>query len=134
MKKKHPVGAGMIVTRDFQELGIKVLLLKLSDESWDLPKGRLDPGESILECAVRETFEETCISHINFLWGHISIKLDNLTFFICATDEDPKILPNPVYGIYEHESAWWVDPEDAINILPDFLKPAMSWAISSLSQ
>ena len=29
---------------------------------WDLPKGKLDPGESIEECAIREVHEETGIS------------------------------------------------------------------------
>lgn len=28
---------------------------------WDLPKGRVDPGETHLECAIRETLEETGI-------------------------------------------------------------------------
>lgn len=36
------------------------LLMKHKDR-WDLPKGRLDPGESDLECAVREFEEETGI-------------------------------------------------------------------------
>lgn len=31
---------------------------------WDLPKGKLDPGESIPECAVREVQEETGLQTI----------------------------------------------------------------------
>ena len=32
---------------------------------WDLPKGKLDPGESIPECALREVQEETGLQILN---------------------------------------------------------------------
>ncbi len=134
MKKKYPLGAGMIVCKNFSQLGTKILLLRLHNGEWDLPKGRLDPGESIFDCAIRETLEEANISNIIFPWGNICTNLDNLTFYICYTNDDPKILPNPVYKIYEHESAWWIDPDDAIALLPDYLKPAIEWANDILSQ
>ncbi|WP_145267725.1 bis(5'-nucleosyl)-tetraphosphatase [Tautonia plasticadhaerens] len=44
------------------------LLMRHADR-WDLPKGRVDPGESDLECALRELEEETGI-------GRDSIDLD----------------------------------------------------------
>jgi 8-oxo-dGTP pyrophosphatase MutT (NUDIX family) len=31
---------------------------------WDLPKGKLDPNETIEACAIREVMEETGISHL----------------------------------------------------------------------
>lgn len=31
---------------------------------WDMPKGKLDPGETIEECAIREVQEETGLKHI----------------------------------------------------------------------
>ena len=31
---------------------------------WDLPKGKLDPNESIVACAIREVMEETGISNL----------------------------------------------------------------------
>jgi 8-oxo-dGTP pyrophosphatase MutT (NUDIX family) len=34
---------------------------------WDLPKGKLDPNETIEACAIREVMEETGISHL-VLW------------------------------------------------------------------
>lgn len=40
---------------------------------WDLPKGKLDAGESVLECAIREVREETGLTHLT------------IQFFICTT-------------------------------------------------
>lgn len=52
------VGVGTIVTRNE-----KVLLLKrknvIGEGTWSTPGGRLEFGESIEECAIRETREET---------------------------------------------------------------------------
>jgi 8-oxo-dGTP pyrophosphatase MutT (NUDIX family) len=46
--------AGGLVTNDRQEL-----LMIFRRGKWDLPKGKLDEGETIEACAVREVEEET---------------------------------------------------------------------------
>lgn len=59
------VAAGGVVTN---EAG-KVLFIYRNDK-WDLPKGKLDKGESIEACAVREVMEETGVQELrieNFL-------------------------------------------------------------------
>lgn len=44
----------------YQGAGQKVLLTQRTDNGrWCLPGGRLDPGESVEECCVREVLEET---------------------------------------------------------------------------
>ena len=40
-------------------------------KSYDLPKGHLNEGESYLEAAVRETYEESSVSELAFPWGEI---------------------------------------------------------------
>jgi 8-oxo-dGTP pyrophosphatase MutT (NUDIX family) len=66
--KKHfsiVVAAGGIVKNDDG----KVLMI-FRRGKWDLPKGKLDKGESIEECAVREVEEETGISGTQLLDFH----------------------------------------------------------------
>jgi len=46
--------AGGVVKNDFNEI-----LMILRRGKWDLPKGKLDPGETLEDCAVREVEEET---------------------------------------------------------------------------
>lgn len=50
---------GVLVMRRQPQLSF--LLMKHAAR-WDLPKGHVDPGESDLECALRELFEETGIA------------------------------------------------------------------------
>jgi 8-oxo-dGTP pyrophosphatase MutT (NUDIX family) len=43
------------------------LLLIFRRGSWDLPKGKLDPGESIEDCALREVEEETGVRNLTLI-------------------------------------------------------------------
>lgn len=61
MKQTHSCGA--VVWRDNE--GVKeILLIKQFSykDSWGIPKGRMNEGETFEECAVREVKEETGIS------------------------------------------------------------------------
>lgn len=40
------------------------VLLMFRRGFWDLPKGKLDPGESLEQCALREVAEETGLHHV----------------------------------------------------------------------
>ena len=59
--KKIPlvVAAGGVVTN---KKG-KVLFIYRNDK-WDLPKGKLDKGETLEECAIREVMEETGVTDL----------------------------------------------------------------------
>ncbi len=59
MNKTKIIAAGGLVTNEKGEL-----LMIFRRGKWDLPKGKLDKGESIEACAVREVMEETGISGI----------------------------------------------------------------------
>lgn len=49
-----PAVAGLIRDEDG-----RILLVQLHDESWSLPAGAIEPGESPSDAIVREVFEET---------------------------------------------------------------------------
>ena len=100
---KNSESAGIIVIRYFNDEP-KILCL-MDDGSFDLPKGKVDPGETIIDAAIRETEEESGITLLNFKWGLKNIQVGNITMFIATTDEDPEIIANPETGEFEHEFA-----------------------------
>lgn len=53
------IAAGGLVTNEHNEL-----LMIFRRGKWDLPKGKLDEGETIEACAVREVEEETGINNV----------------------------------------------------------------------
>ncbi len=126
-KSKTPA-AGIVVVRKFPEAW-KILGLKLGGE-YDLPKGKIDAGESEFECAVRETREESGIdkSDLIFTWGDKSKKIKHIIFFIAETHSDPYIPRNPETGIYEHDSAEWLDWSEIAMTCYPYLKEVIDWA------
>lgn len=59
MNKRTIIAAGGLVFNEQQEL-----LMIFRRGKWDLPKGKLDEGELIEICAVREVEEETGLSNV----------------------------------------------------------------------
>ena len=58
MKKIIKAGGGLVRNGEGE------LLLIFRRGKWDLPKGKLDEGESIEACALREVEEETGVKHL----------------------------------------------------------------------
>ncbi|NNF04650.1 MAG: NUDIX domain-containing protein [Rhodothermales bacterium] len=59
---KELVAGGGVVTRNGKN-GLEILLIYRKGR-WDLPKGKLDPGETIKQCAKREVREELGIDRV----------------------------------------------------------------------
>ena len=64
-KPKHVEAAGGYVVRAGKD-GPEVLLI-FRRGRWDLPKGKLDKGETLEECGLREVCEEVGIEHVRLL-------------------------------------------------------------------
>lgn len=62
MQLKIIQAGGGLVLNEHNEL-----LLIFRRGSWDLPKGKLDPGESIEDCALREVEEETGVRNLTLI-------------------------------------------------------------------
>ena len=76
-KTKYVDCSGGIIVNNKQE----VVIVNQNHDSWSLPKGHIDDGETSLEAAIREIYEETGIQNpklIKFLgsFGRYRIGLD----------------------------------------------------------
>lgn len=108
MGEKSDKGAGFII---IQKGSNCVLALIKENGKFDLPKGRTDSGETPLETAKRECFEECSIlieDHEILNSGPFTN--GELVVFAAVTNKIPIILPNPKSGIIEHIGYKWVDP------------------------
>ena len=124
MKKKRR--SGIIVIKEFPE-GFFVLGLRVYG-SYDLPKGGVEPFETDLTAALRETEEESGITDLDFRWGLQTTQAKNVTLFIAETNQEPLIRPNPETGEYEHHDAKWLTFNEAETKLHPYLRPTMFWA------
>lgn len=133
--KKMP-GAGFILYKYFED-GPKVLALippreyqEKSKGLYDIPKGKIDPGESPRECAFRESWEEAGIKISNNMILGGPLEIDELHIWIAQVFSDPVIRPNPVTGIIEHDDWQWLPKEEmALNCF-GYLKPFIEWSIT----
>ncbi|MFT6368943.1 MAG: 8-oxo-dGTP pyrophosphatase MutT (NUDIX family) [Maribacter sp.] len=106
------VAAGGVVTNDEG----KVLFIYRNDK-WDLPKGKLDKGESVEDCAIREVMEETGVDGLrieNFLrttyhvFNHNGIPtLKQVHWYAMKTEYNGKLKPEKKEGI---EKVKWKGP------------------------
>lgn len=134
---KHRSAGIVVVHRAANEW--RILLLR-AFRNWDFPKGLLEPGETALAAARRETREETGLTEVRFRWGHDSIDTEMYgdhkiaTYFLAETTQTVIELPiNPELGRPEHDEYRWVSVGDARELLPPRLLPVLQWAYHRLS-
>ena len=112
-------GGGVVRNRKGQ------YLLILRHGLWDLPKGKLEPDESIEECALREVCEETglhdlileepvCITHHTYMLSGEKI-LKHTHWYMMHDDREEPLLPQTEEDITQAE---WVEKK----CLPDYLE------------
>ena len=124
--------AGIVVIRRFND-SFKVLCLK-RNEKFDITKGLIEPGESPINAAIRETAEEAGITDLDFEWGSEPLAYGKGFAYIASTEQDPIILPNPISGILEHTGYQWLTFEEALESLPEYLLPAIHYAESLVNK
>ena len=134
VSEKMILSAGIIVVRR-EEDGWKYLFLR-AFRNWDFPKGEIEPEESPLEAAVRETREETGITDLDFSWGEVFKETAPYNrgtkvarYYLAQTSEDQVVFAvNPQIGGPEHhEYRWLTHPELEKRSSPRLL-PVIRWA------
>lgn len=142
--RQEKVHAGIFVHKDFNQLkkavwkkfeiikaagGLvlnenKELLFIFRRGKWDLPKGKLDVGETLEQCALREVEEETGLKNIslknNLLTTYHTYDengkhiLKESTWYEMHVKGNQKLIPQTVEDIHE---AKWVKKENLNDVL-----------------
>lgn len=122
------LAAGVVVLKRFANVPYNYRVLCLvDDKGFDLPKGQVEPFETNLVAALRECEEESGVSQLDFRWGLVTTRCNNVTLYIAETTEEPNIKPNPETGEFEHYSAHWLDLDRAAVSLREYLRPSIDW-------
>jgi len=125
-------GAGIVIVKKIED-EIKVLCLfeekkKSKVRKYDLTKGSIDKSETPFQTATREVYEESGIKKYRFSWGKDSFESGGIIMYLAETNEEPKITANPKTGIIEHDGYEWNSFDVSYVLMPDYLKPFISWA------
>jgi len=104
----------------------EIIIVNQNHDSWSLPKGHIDPGETALEAAIREIYEETGLINPTYIkslgsYGRYRIGLDGkddlseyktIQMFL-FTSNIKKIIPvDPI-----NPEAKWVNVNTASHLL-----------------
>ncbi len=131
-------GAGFILFKHNTVGSASPLMLALiqDDGVFDIPKGRIDGGESPIEAAKRECFEECSIviGTESILFGGSEHVNGRLTLFSASTDGTPSITINPHSGIIEHAGHKWVTKDEFLSNCLPYLKPGANHFYSILEK
>ena len=102
--------------------------------TYDLPKGTRDFGESLFDCATRETFEETGITvhEKDLVDGPVNDSWLTMWMSEVTIDTPIKIGVNPVTGKLEHNGYRWLSKEDAMNNCYPYLRSFVQWAFDHI--
>ena len=134
---KNVTAAGIILFRNENNhpifLGLKALpkFRRKNKGTYDIPKGRIDPGETPREAAFRECKEESGVTPIRLIAGPF---IDGpMVVWLGETDETEIVIAeNPETGETEHESYKWLKPQEIKNNCLNYLKPSLDWAEKSV--
>jgi len=106
-----------------------VLVVNQNNNSWSLPKGHIDPGETVLEAAKREIYEESGVGRLELIkeigsYERYKIALDGgddlselkvITLFLFNTDVKELSPHDPA-----NPEARWVDKDKVANLLTHY--------------
>jgi bis(5'-nucleosidyl)-tetraphosphatase len=142
ISKRYIRSAGIIPVKRTSDEWYFLMLRSYS--LWDFCKGRIEPGETTFDAAVRETEEEAGIkpSELNFKWGKdyyetepYRKKKDKIVrYFVAETNAKNVHLPiNPELGRPEHHEFRWMTYDEAQRLTNERIGKALSWAYNKIT-
>ena len=114
-KNNHPEILGLVALPKHR---------KRSKGRYDVPKGRIDEGESPIQASLRECYEESGLEPkiINkndpVINGPLCLWLGEV-----SADDDVKLTPNPYTGEVEHEGYEWLTIKKMKGNCLNYLRP-----------
>jgi 8-oxo-dGTP diphosphatase len=105
--------AGGVVVRE----GQVALVHRPRYDDWTLPKGKLDPGESFEEAALREVEEETglraqLVRELPATHYEVNGRPKIVRYWLMDVDHEGPFVPND-----ETDALRWVAPDEALRLL-----------------
>lgn len=138
MALKPRRSAGVVVVR-YRDGQPRFLVLRAYNY-WDFPKGGIEPGESPLEAARRETREETALTDLVFRWGETWIETEPYAggkiaryYLAESPGGEVRLEPSPDLGRPEHHEFRWVDQPGARRLLVPRMLRVLEWALARLA-
>jgi len=85
---REPTSGGIIFRRD-KDRSVEILLVQDGKDRWTIPKGHIEEGETAIETAKREIFEEAGLSDIEILgWlGKINFRYRRIDRLVLMTTQ-----------------------------------------------
>ena len=113
MSSEEVRAAGGVVMRD----GLMALVHRPRYDDWSLPKGKLDPGETFEQAALREVWEETglrarLVRELPAVHYTVRERPKVVRYWLMEVESDPGFEPND-----EVDELRWLSPSDASELL-----------------
>jgi 8-oxo-dGTP pyrophosphatase MutT (NUDIX family) len=131
------LSAGFVLLRS-TPAGPRLLILR-AYRNWDFPKGNVEPGETPIVAARRETDEEAGIVDVELPLGELYAETapygrGKIARYYLGTTRTARVVLgiNPRLGRPEHHEYRWVSPAEAQELLPPRLQPVLAWALGRL--
>lgn len=127
------LSAGVIPVRWAE--GRWLYLLLRAYQYWDFPKGKVEPGETPLQAALREVKEETGLERLDFRWGYDFVETGPYArgkvarYYIAETRDAEVVLTIvPALGRAEHHEYRWMPYDGAYCAASPRVRRVLEWS------